>query len=946
MTPAEEAHKLRVIGYLTKIRRLWQQAMQEGADMAQTVKGYDPDKPFNVTNYPKTKATMDKWMAKLANETKIIIEKGIDTEWFEANVKNDNLVKGWTKGKGKPPKEWMQHNEDALGAFKMRKEAGMSLSDRVWKLVDGQKAHLEMAIDMSLYDGKSAQLLSQDVRKYLKDPDKLFRRVRDAKGNLQLSKAAKAYHPGQGVYRSSYKNAMRLARTEHNLAYRYSDFYRTNQLDFVVGFEVHLSNNHTLNGVPFTDICDDLKGKYPKTFKFGGWHPQCRCYVTQILMDQDEFDAQEDKLLAGEDISGYVSPNTVTTPPAGFNKWVKTNLKRSQGWKQQPYWIRDNFQGGTLAGGLAVKAPKFSIPVAPPTPVPPVAIKPPVEPKTAPVKEIKVASEAEMNEWQAKINQALKQYGATVPSIDKYTSTIINAISSGKSKKEIKAMLSKLEHKVTVKKKWDARRAANAKKWDKAPYLAELKTIDATYYDSPAIRALAKDIKTRLKTGQNKTYFDAQMKLLREKAEIKKAWDKRKVINQMGDLFPDAAAAVKQFGFEEVKATYDYVKSKIGFWKGQGYDISKMIQKFDYEIKYVEQMKSKPTWKLAQDAYKKQLKAAEAEYQATLYAAEKKEMLASLNDAFIFADTSQSPILHDLINNFSNLLAANAPLKDLQFAAKQVKAKYTGLKNLKAKRTIVKPEPVVAPLKQSMQAVESDVGKASAYTKARKNAAHWTDNQRVADRKYRPTASQQWRGATDAERKAGLAYTGGSGKFNRPLRGFEGSWYQFKGIGKVSLNYEGAAKQIQAMTEWLERCRYNFDCWLQRGGLDLDNIGAMLGKNLRGFTPSQMQKLVGSEFTDAAFMSCSVAKGYGFTSGEVILNIYAPKGTKMVYAEPFSRYGGAHEYGVWDGIKEQRLLRSEMEMILQRETTLRITKVEKVGNRYYIDVEVVAQKSF
>ncbi|MDR3245057.1 MAG: hypothetical protein LBT50_01330, partial [Prevotellaceae bacterium] len=59
-------------------------------------------------------------------------------------------------------------------------------------------------------------------------------------------------------------------------------------LDFVVGIEVKLSNNHTLNGVPFTDICDELKGKYPKSFKFVGWHPQCRCSALSILMTEEE----------------------------------------------------------------------------------------------------------------------------------------------------------------------------------------------------------------------------------------------------------------------------------------------------------------------------------------------------------------------------------------------------------------------------------------------------------------------------------------------------------------------------------------------------------------------------------------------------------------------------------------------------------------------------------
>ena len=102
------------------------------------------------------------------------------------------------------------------------------------------------------------------------------------------------YHSGQGVYRSSYKNAMRLARTEINMAYREAEYQRWQQLDFVVGFRIHLSNNHTIlnskgEPVPFHDICDELAGDYPKTFKFVGWHPQCRCFVTPILSDYDEY---------------------------------------------------------------------------------------------------------------------------------------------------------------------------------------------------------------------------------------------------------------------------------------------------------------------------------------------------------------------------------------------------------------------------------------------------------------------------------------------------------------------------------------------------------------------------------------------------------------------------------------------------------------------------------
>ena len=141
----------------------------------------------------------------------------------------------------------------------------MNLSQRVWKYAEELKDAMELGIDVGLGEGKSAQQLSRDLRQYLNEPDRLYRRVRDKGGNLRLSKAAKMYHPGQGVYRSSAKNAQRLTRTEINMAYRESEYLRWQQLDFIVGIRVMLSNNHTIKNskgepVPFVDICDTLAG--------------------------------------------------------------------------------------------------------------------------------------------------------------------------------------------------------------------------------------------------------------------------------------------------------------------------------------------------------------------------------------------------------------------------------------------------------------------------------------------------------------------------------------------------------------------------------------------------------------------------------------------------------------------------------------------------------------
>lgn len=162
---------------------------------------------------------------------------------------------------------------------------------------------------------------------------------------------------------------MRLARSEINMAYKQADQLRWQNLDFVVGFEVRLSNNHTLNGKPFKDICDKLAGRYPKNFVFKGWHPQCRCLVIPILQDPDEFDKQElDELkaaLKGSEYKKYSSRNLVKDIPDNFKEWIDQNKDASKNWSSQPYFIRDNFKGGTIAGGLNIVKPTIVQPEVP-----------------------------------------------------------------------------------------------------------------------------------------------------------------------------------------------------------------------------------------------------------------------------------------------------------------------------------------------------------------------------------------------------------------------------------------------------------------------------------------------------------------------------------------------------------------------------------------------------
>lgn len=372
--------------YARQVKRLYDEAAQEYASLAGTIFEPDPNKPFSFADYPATRKKATKIAADLTKNVQRVIEAGQRSEWLAATYRADEYLAGIldrSKLTRAELEQYEDRNIEGLAAFQGRKVQGLNLSDRVWRCTDQFTEHMELALDVAIGDGRSAQELSRDVRGLLNEPNRLFRRVRDKYGNLRLSKAAAAYHPGRGVYRSSYQNAMRLARTEINMAYKTADWERWQRLDFVVGIRIGLSNNHTIKNSKgedevLIDICDELAGDYPKTFKFVGWHPNCRCMVTPILQSPQEMhQARRERLRAimnDEAYKAQPSAATVTDVPAAFTAHVKAIAERSKGWKSQPFWIRDNFKGGTISGGLSPAIPHK-------LPIGGTAAKPPQPPK-------------------------------------------------------------------------------------------------------------------------------------------------------------------------------------------------------------------------------------------------------------------------------------------------------------------------------------------------------------------------------------------------------------------------------------------------------------------------------------------------------------------------------------------------------------------------------------
>lgn len=337
----DKKHIANIKKRLKSIEELFDTAIKEGARIGETSGFNDQKKPFCLSDYPSVQERINDLMRSIGQGLRVVIETGDREEWMLACEKNDEMVDLITSSTGIPKDiilQWKQPNLEALSAFQQRKSAGMFLSDRVWRITEQFKQELELALDLGLGEGKSAAALSRDVRKYLNEPNRLFRRVRDKHGVLRLSKAAMAYHPGQGVYRSSYKNALRLTATENNIAYRMADSERWKQIPFVIGIRISISHNSH----PVVDICDELQGEYPKDFVWLGWHPFCKCAAVAVMVKDEEFLDYQRKLLAGEDVSKYKFSGKIEDVPDNFKNWVNDNAERIKAAKKQPYFIRDN----------------------------------------------------------------------------------------------------------------------------------------------------------------------------------------------------------------------------------------------------------------------------------------------------------------------------------------------------------------------------------------------------------------------------------------------------------------------------------------------------------------------------------------------------------------------------------------------------------------------------
>lgn len=278
----------------------------------------DVSKRFKTVKGKRFTKVLKKEIEGLRASLKANIEKEVKQQWMLSNEKVDIMTEGYVqniKVSDQLYKSFRSPNLAALNTFLNRVEKGMDLSKRIWKLTDNAQIQLEDFLASGVTVGKPAVQVAKELKRYM-----------NGKGVQYKGTLLKA--------RNITWEALRLATTEANMAFRLSEQTKMEKLPFVTGCSIHLSGAH-----PRIDICDELVGDYPKGFIWSGWHPVCICFRTWRKLPKKAF-VQFMK-------TGQIPKEAfIQKLPPKMNIFMKKNVEKLGGYVKrgtEPYWMRDNF---------------------------------------------------------------------------------------------------------------------------------------------------------------------------------------------------------------------------------------------------------------------------------------------------------------------------------------------------------------------------------------------------------------------------------------------------------------------------------------------------------------------------------------------------------------------------------------------------------------------------
>ena len=309
----------------------------------------------------------------------------------------------------------------------------------------------------------------------------------------------------------------------------------------------------------------------------------------------------------------------------------------------------------------------------------------------------------------------------------------------------------------------------------------------------------------------------------------------------------------------------------------------------------------------------------------------------------------------------------NGFLKDLEefeTNGKKYSALYTQLNE--AQKQVKQLTPMTSSFDQSM------------YTDAAKAAAHDFTNRNTADKFHRDYVDSVWNDLEKQEQYSVWEYTKNSNPINKSLSGYHDDWSRssFVGLDKTDWGHEDSWRSVPSafksygkngkadyhrtitgLTKGIDKTSLPESVYLVRGS-DYNGFAGMIEGDLFSFDDAQRllngsvsdikKALEGQVIQNHAFTSTGIAKGTGF-SGNVNYHIYAPQGTRAIYAEPQSFFGDTvgSDAKLYKPGQSYSSVGGEAEVIVQRGTKFRITNINKdsYGN-LNVEMEIIEQPDY
>lgn len=587
------------------------------------------DALFNFDNFPVLKARLNEIFNDYFQNSMLCYKSGI-TSGVSLAYSHDNDALGQFSVLTDKALETARKTAAATFiANRLNAKNGLNLAQSVWNYCQQTKAEFEMAMSNVIADGlekgTSAEEVGRRIRQYLNNPDMMYRRYHTVKvlkngqkkdivtwrrkriinGRVRFVEEP-LEHVGQGVYRSARKNALRVARTEINAAYHKARNGRWANEPFVIGQHIHISPQHDPD--EDADICDELEGYYPKDFDWDSWHSQCMCTSDPVMISGEERKQFYKRMLNGEDMSGYVSPNSIKDVPDQYKRYIEANGDK----------IVDAFKRGKLAWHLANN-------------------------KSYWLKYLDAAQRKQMGVKTISRREAIQEIAK-----------------ARHAKRDVEAIKRKVEQR---QKRLATERAYAHYGKSIMRYMDGIKDVD---------------------TSALKVALDAKdyANIYKEAEALKEQGKKILSLSRLDNPI----LVARNYSMSEAIAVNSAVEARLARESAELLPRKRFLES---EIRWVEEHKKYNTWKVAQDAYKKELRIVEKKIEI-------KDVADSVSSALAYASLSKSRKIKELASEMNRILTQkNVDLALARSKAQEINRKYQQLLKNKTKSPKVLKETAV-----------------------------------------------------------------------------------------------------------------------------------------------------------------------------------------------------------------------------------------------------------